>query len=169
MIAGGGDLWSRAERDAWAEPAKIKPSAWAAAWRFLPRGQSSHPGPWDNDYAPPLRGIMDLPVAPGVVQVNIMKAAQMGVSEALRNLIGYIADTLGDPVGLALPDKAKGRKIVGNRIIPMIETTPRLARHCGGSLHDLQKEQILLARTGWLLHLMWSGSPSAMASDPMRF
>lgn len=163
------EIWSGAERRAWRVPDEIKPSEWAARYRFMHRGQTSHPGPWDNNLIPPLRAVMDLPACPGVVQVNVMKAAQVGVSEAMRNFIGWVADTQGDPVGLALPDKSKGRKIIGNRLIPMINQTPRLARHKGGSLHDLQKEQIHLARIGWLLHLMWSGSPSAMASDPMRY
>ena len=159
--------WSTSEREAWAPPAEMKPSEWAQRYRWLPKGQTHRAGPWDNDYTPYLRGIMDLCTAPGVAQLNIMKAAQIGVSEALRNVIGYAADQEGDPVGLGLPDKSKGRKIVGNRVIPMFRACPRLARLCTDRLHDLQKEQILL-RNGWLLHLMWSGSPSAMASDPMR-
>ncbi len=161
--------WSDAERAAWREPSQIKPSEWAARYRFLPRSQTAHAGPWDNDFTPMLRGIMDLPAAEGVTQVNVMKAAQIGVSEALRNFIGWAADTLGDPLGLAMPDRDKGRAILGNRVIPMFRETPRLARHIGGSLQDLTKQQIRLSKIGWLLHLMWSGSASSMSSDPMRF
>jgi len=160
-------LWDVDERAAWNVPEKLKPSEWAERYRELGPGQSNIPGPWRNDVAPYLRGIMDLAVAPGVVQLNIQKAGQMGVSEALRNLMGYWAHMDPDPIGLTLPDRVKGRAIVSNRVIPMFETTPALTNLFTAKSHDIKKEQIKLVN-GFLMHLMWAGSESSTASDPMR-
>lgn len=167
MTAVETSVWSETERQAWAPPEELRPSEWATRYRRLPRDQSPRPGPWDNDNAPYLRGIMDLPLRPGVEAVSIMKAAQVGASEALRNLMGTIAHEDADPIGLALPDREKGRKIVINRVIPLFTGTQVLRELFTERAHDLQAGQIRL-NNGFLLHLMWSGSPSAMASDPMR-
>ena len=158
--------WSLAERDAWRPPERIKPSVWAERNRVLPRGQSPRPGPWRNANAPYLRGIMDLPAAQGVSEINIMKAAQVGGSEAIRNTLGCWCATDPEPIGIALPDREKGRKIVGNRIIPMFTGTPCLSVLMGDAAKDTQSSQIKLVN-GVILHLMWAGSASSMASDPM--
>ena len=160
-------VWDRDERRAWTLPERLKPSEWAERYRVLRPGDSDIPGPWRNANAPYMTGIIDAAVIPGVVQMNIMKFGQGGISEGLRNLIGYWADTDPDPLGLALPDRVKGRKIVSNRIIPMFESNERLARLLTEKSHDVQKEQIRLLN-GFLLHLMWAGSPSSTSADPMR-
>ena len=167
MIDAPAGLWSEAERAAWAPPRRLKPSEWAERERFLPRDQSARPGPWRNAAAPYLATIMDLCVAAGVERLDIEKPSQVGVSEALRNVIGYWAENDPDPCGLTLPSREKGREIVENRIIPMLRETPALRRYISPRSHDTKKSQIRLVN-GFLLHLMWSGSPSAMASDPMR-
>lgn len=146
---------------------QVLPSQWAEAHRELRKGESSRPGPWRNENAPPLRGIMDIPDKPGVSQVNVMKGAQQGVSDALRNLTGYWAHHSPDPVGLCLPDKDKGRKIVRSYVLPFFERTEPLSALLGGSRRDRSIEQISLVN-GFTLHLMWSGSASATASFPMR-
>ncbi len=38
-----------------------------------------------------------------------------------------------------------------------------------GQCDRLSKEQVRLAKIGWLLHLMWSGSPSSLSSEPVCF
>lgn len=151
----------------WLPPPTFRPSEWAAAHVDMPRGQSPRPGPLDHRNAPYLPGIIDLALAPGVQQLNVMKSAQVGVSEAIRWLIGYIAASEPDPLGLALPDRDKGEKIIQNRVIPLFQRTRPLRELSSGMPHDAKKQQIRL-RNGFILHLMWSGSPSAMASDPMR-
>lgn len=161
------ELLTARERAAWRLSEKMKPSEWAERYRVLPPGQSDIPGPWRNDNAPYLRGIMDLAVAPGVVQLNVMKAGQMGVSEGFRNVILYWAHLDPDPMGLGLPDRVKGRQIVGNRIIPAFQTTEILQPLFTDRAWDVQKEQIKL-ENGFILHLMWAGSPSATSADPMR-
>ncbi len=162
------ELWDADEREAWQPPPDLKPSQWAEAYRSLPRGQSAIEGPWRNENAPHLRGIMDLAVSPGIVQLNVQKPAQYGASEALRNVLAYKADCEPDPAGLALPDREKGRQIVENRILPLFRMTPRLQRILPDRAHELKKGQVHL-RNGFTLSLMWSGSPSSTASDPMQF
>jgi len=156
-------VWSAAI----AVPERLTPSAWAEKYRVLPRGQSPRPGRWRNEVSPYLRWLMDVCVAPGVVALVVMKAAQIGVSEAMRNVLGYIAHVAPEPCGLALPTLPKGRRIVMNRIIPMLVHTEPLKALLTATSRDVQAEEILLLN-GWRLHLMWSGSASAMASDPMR-
>ena len=155
------------ERADWRVPRPLKPSEWAELYRVLPDGESDMPGPWRNDLAPYLRGIMDVPLKPGVSAVFVEKASQLGISEALRNVLGYLADQEPDPVGLVLPDKAKGRKVVSQRIIPLFESTPRLRRLLPRRRAAIQKEMIRLANA-FLLWLAWAGSPTTTKGDPWR-
>ena len=154
-------------RRAWRPPDRISPSQWAERYRSLPRGQTQRPGPWRNANAPYLAWIMDVCAVPGVAQLNVLKAAQIGVSEAIRNAIGFFAHQDPDPLGVTLPNRDKGRKIVDNRILPMFRATAPLAELMTERSQDAQREQIKLAN-GFLMHLMWAGSPAALASDPMR-
>ena len=101
------EIWTPAELSAWRMPPEMRPSQWAERYRSLPHGQSPLPGPWENENAPYSRGIMDLAAAPGVAQLNVCKAAQIGVSEAMRNLLGYWAHLDPEPMGLTLPDEGK--------------------------------------------------------------
>ncbi len=162
------DLWTPSERAAWTPPEDISPSQWAERYRVLPGDQSPRPGPWRNANAPYLSFLMDVTARPGIAQINIVKAAQGGISEAARKILGYYAHLDPEPAGLALPSRDKGRKIVNNRLIPMLHATEPLRKLMTAKSTDVQSEQIKLAN-GWLLHLMWSGSATAMASDPMRF
>lgn len=160
-------IWDGAERSAWDPPEEIRPSQWAASNRVLTRRQSSRPGPWKNENAPVLVGIMDLCVRPQIRELWIKKAAQIGVSEAIRNVIGHGAEREPDPMLLVLPDEKAGRKIVGKRIIPLFEDTPCLASLLTGRKRDAKLTSILLVN-GFELQLAWSGSASSLASDPIR-
>ena len=146
---------------------EITASQWAEKYRYLRRADSARPGPWKNSNAPYTTGLIDLATTPGVEQLNIEKASQIGMSEALRNLLAYWADIEPDPTGITLPDREKGRQIVADRILPLFKNTPRLARYVSSRAHDTKKSQIKLTN-GFVLNLMWSGSPASMAADPMR-
>ncbi len=167
LYAPPADLWTESERGAWLPADPIRPSEWAERHRRLTKADADITGPYRNANAPYLQGIMDIPLKPGVVQANVMKAAQIGVSEAGRNILGYLAHMEPDPVGLGLPNRTKGRKIVKNRLMPLFKRTPVLRELLSSSTRDVQLEQIGLLN-GFLLHLMWSGSATATASDPMR-
>jgi len=148
-------------------PPRLKTSDWAEEYRTLPAGASPVPGRWLNATAPYLRWLMDAPDVPGLAQLVICKAAQIGVSEAFRNVIGARAHQDPEPVGLALPNRDKGEEIMVNRLHPLFTSTAPLRALHSGMKRDLKKGTVRLPN-GFILHLMWAGSPSSMASDPMR-
>lgn len=151
----------------WQPPRKISPSEWAARHRVLTRRQSARTGPWRNANSPHLIGLMDLCANRGIEELNIMKAGQVGASEAVRNVLGWIAHCEPDPVLLVLPNEKTGKKIVGKRIIPLFEDTPCLRELLTAQSRDVQLTQITLTN-GFQLSLGWSGSPATLASDPIR-
>jgi hypothetical protein len=161
--------WNEYDRAAWHWPEPMLPSEWSEKYRILDRG--AIPGPWRNDNAPYLVGVMDLAAKRGVIRLVIKKAAQLGVSEAMRNVMGYWAHMDPAAIGLALPNKEKGREIVENDVLPFFQST--FSRHrqlrnlLSHRLHDMKKGQIKLANS-FIMHLMWSGSPASMASNPMK-
>ena len=153
--------------DAVKPPPRLRTSEWAERYRRLPRGSSPVPGNWRTATAPYLAWIMDAPDVPGIAQMNICKAAQIGVSEAFRNVIGARAHQDPEPIGLALPNRDKGEDIMQNRIHPLFTETAPLAELHSGAKRDLKRGTVRLPN-GFVLHLMWAGSPASMASDPMR-
>ncbi|MBL8880728.1 MAG: phage terminase large subunit family protein [Phycisphaerales bacterium] len=159
--------WLPAELLAMRPAERLRPSAWAERHRVLTRMQSARSGPWRNAQAPYLAGLMDLCMRRDVEEVTIVKAAQVGVSEALRNVIGYYAHQEPDPILLVLPDEQSGRKIVAQRIVPLLRNTPCLREQFTAASRDIQLRHITLAN-GFTLRLGWSGSPASLASDPCR-
>lgn len=160
-------IWSARERLAWECPEQINPAEWAERHRVLTRRQTSRPGRWRNEASPYLVGVMLMCVRPGVELLTILKAAQVGVSEAIRNVIGYLAHLHPDPVLLVLPNKESGESIIKHRIVPLFEDTPVLAKLTTGRSRDITNGELLLDN-GFTLRLGWSGSPSSLASHPAR-
>lgn len=156
-----------AYRRCWQTPEPLSPSQWAQRYRVLSRRQSSRPGRWSTEAAPPLSGIMDLALHPRVRKLSICKGAQVGVSEAIRNVVGYLADREPDPVLLNLPNEQHGRGIFADRILPLFEDTPRLRELMTKDGRDATLSQVSLCN-GFVLRLAWSGSAASLAAHPIR-
>jgi phage terminase large subunit GpA-like protein len=160
-------LWTDAERAAWAPPEELNTPEWAERNRELSRKQTSRPGPWHNDNQPALVGLMYLCSRPGVAELWAMKSGQFGASEGGRNAIGRTAQLDPSPFMLVLADEKSGRKIVRKRIIPLFEDTPVLRQLLTGNTRDKKLTSIALSN-GFELSLAWAGSSSALASDPYK-
>jgi len=158
-------LWDEDERRAWAPPEQLNSAEWAEKYRELSKRQSSRPGPWRNANQPALVGLMLLATIPSVREIWVLKSAQFGASEGVRNILGHRAHLDPVPAMLVLPDEKSGRKIVRKRVIPLFEDTAVLRKLLTGSTRDKKLTSILLSN-GFELSLAWAGSPSAMASDP---
>lgn len=159
--------WTTAERRAWKPRPRLKPSEWAERYRRLTRAETATPGKWRNDRAPHLRAIMDIPTRPGIAEVVVMKAAQVGGSEAFRNLMGCWSDQDPDPMGIMLADRDMGRKVVDGNIIPLYRRVVPLRSKLTGKSADIQKGQIKLVDHA--IYLMWAGSAASASTRPMRF
>jgi phage terminase large subunit GpA-like protein len=159
--------WLPVERTAWRPAERLSPSTWAEKHWVMSRAQSARPGRWSNAQSPYLTGLMDLCARRDIEEITIVNAAQIGVREAIRNVIGYYAHQEPDPILLVLPDEQTGRKIVAQRIVPLLKNTPVLFERFTTASRDVQLRHMSLAN-GFTLRLGWSGSPASLASDPCR-
>lgn len=150
-----------------AVPRRQTVSEWAAENRELQTKDSAEPGPWSNLRAPYLTAIMDAFSDPEITDVVIMKAAQVGMSEAMRNVLGYwIANDPGAALWV-MPDDKSAQEALAERLAPMIRSTPALAVHVTDRAHDIGRYKILLDHME--IHAAWATSPQSLASRPKRF
>src|SRR5690554_5240656 len=70
-------------------PPDLTVSQWADRERVLPETAAARGAKWRTDDVPYLRGVMDAVHEPGVTRIAVKKAAQVGGSEALHNILGY--------------------------------------------------------------------------------
>ncbi len=71
-------------------PPKLTISEWADRYRRLSSESSAEPGRWMTRRAEYQRGIMDAISQPGVERVVLMTSAQVGKTEIVNNIGGFI-------------------------------------------------------------------------------
>lgn len=105
-------------------PPTLKVSDWADTNRYLPPGSSPQHGDWECK--PYQREMMDCILEPGVEEFVFMTSTQVGKSEALNNIIGYIIDLEPAPVMIVQPTTETAKDYSKMRIQRMIENCPAL-------------------------------------------
>ncbi len=156
--------FSKGERKVMARRKPIPVSQWAEKYRVVE--MSSIPGKWKNLFTPYLAGIMDAAGTPGIETVIICKSPQTGGSEAGHNLVGWCIDRCSGPVMYVFPDEITARENAKDRIIPMINASPRLREYMTGYGDDASSLRINLAHMP--IYLGWSGSVSRLGNKPIR-
>lgn len=121
----GAPVWPDIMR-AWAPPPRLPVSKWADANRILPETSAARGARWRTSTAPYLRGIMDAVHEPGVRTIAVMKAHQMGVSEALNNIVGYCMQHDPAPILFVHPTAEVAEAYSKERLSDMIRSTPAL-------------------------------------------
>lgn len=108
-------------------PKIISVSQWADENRILSGKGSSEPGKFRTDRTPYIREIQDtLSLHDPTRRVVVMKASQVGVSEAAMNAIGHTICFNPCPILVIYPVEALAKKMSRIRFDPMIEASPRL-------------------------------------------
>lgn len=145
-------------------PEQLTVSEWAEQYRLLDAKSSAMPGPWSNDVTPYLRGVMDEFNNYETEEIVFVKPTQIGGTEALQNMIGYIVAQDPAPTMIVYPTETLAKSISENRLQPMLLATPDTAKKFdeNSSLLELQFE-------GMYLTLAGSNSPSGLASKPIRY
>lgn len=145
-------------------PEQITVSEWAGKYRMLDSKSSAIPGPWNNDITPYLIGVMDEFNNYETSKIIFVKPTQVGGTEALQNMIGYIVMQDPAPTMIVYPTETLAKSISENRLQPMLRATPELARR-----FDENSQLLELQFDGMYLTLAGSNSPSGLASKPIRF
>jgi len=109
-------------------PEQLTVSEWAEQYRLLDSKSSAMPGPWSNDVTPYLRGVMDEFNNYETEEIVFVKPTQIGGTEALQNMIGYIVAQDPAPTMIVYPTETLAKSISENRLQPMLLATPDTAK-----------------------------------------
>ena len=145
-------------------PEDMAVSEWAEQYRVLSSLTSAEPGPWSNDRTPYLVGIMDEFLNPETEEIDFCKPTQCGGTEAELNMLGYIIQQDPSPVEVVYPTETMAGSVSEKRIRPMIEAAPTLYKK-----FDKNSSNLELDFDDMFIKLVWSNSPSGLASFAMKY
>lgn len=157
--------FGRGERAVLRHRKPILTSQWAERHRVV--HDSSRRGRWHNDTTPYAVGIMDAAFFPSVRIESIMKCPQSAGTEAVHNCIGYTIDRAPGPVLYVYPDETTARENAQDRVIPMLQSSPRLREYLTGTSDDMGSLRIKLAHV--IIYMAWSGSAARLGNKPIRY
>jgi len=146
-------------------PENLSISEWAEKYRILNSETSAMPGPWRNRKTPYLVGVMDELLNYETEEVIFCKCTQVGGSEAMLNMIGYIIQQDPSPTMVVYPTDKLAESISKNRLQPMLKASPTLAE----LFREYQSQDLELQFSGMYLSLVGSNSPSSLASKAIKY
>lgn len=139
-------------------------SEWAEKYRVLDSKSSAMPGAWSNDVTPYLKGVMDEFNNYETEKIIFVKPTQVGGTESLQNMIGYVVMQDPSPTMIIYPTETLAKSVADNRLKPMLLATPEIA-----TKFDENSSLLELHFDGMYLNLVGANSPSGLASKPIRF
>lgn len=159
-------LWSVEEAAALAPPPDMTVSEWADAHRILQAGISREPGPWVTDKRPYLRDFMDSYCLRSVRNIVMCAGTQLGKTEALFNMLGYVIDCDPFPTMVMYPRDDDAKLISNTRIQPMINECETL--QAKKSPRRSEFKTLEMHFPAMILYLTGANSLAGLASKPAR-
>jgi len=158
-------------------PERLLVSEWAQKYRRLTRAEgAAEPGPWRNERAPYLAGVMDaLDPSDPCQRVIVLKGSQLGLTDAGNNWIGKIIDCQPSPILVVQSSEELQRRWASTRLRHMVRSTPALRRKVGkmrdatGGMQRGPASTKVKAFPGGYLIIGNARSASSLAQLPARF
>jgi phage terminase large subunit GpA-like protein len=151
-------------------PPRLKVSEWADQHRILSPESASEPGKWHTSRVEYLRDIMDAFNDPAIETIVFKKSSQVGGTEFLLNVIGYIMDCDPGPILIVTPDINTAQSWSKDRLAPMLRDTQILRGKVTDSLRpDSDNTVSHKSFPGGHLTLVGANSPSGLAMRPIRY
>lgn len=149
---------------------RLTVSQWADRYRWLSSKQSGERGRWKTDRNPILREIMDcLSVHSPVREVVVMKASQIGMTEATVNWLGYIIDHAPSPAMVLMPTLESRDKWKAQKLNPLLTETDQIAAIIGKlKSRSATNRQDIIDFPGGILFLAGGNSPNSYAQSSAR-
>lgn len=145
-------------------PEKLTVSQWAEKYRILDES-SNFSGRWSNDITPYLVGIMDSFNDPYIQEINFVKPTQVGGTEAMLNMLGWIIMDNPSPTMIIYPTDDLAKDTSNDRIKPSLTKTPEIAER----FYKNASKELNIKFRGMSVYLRGSNSPSKLASKPIKF
>ena len=170
-VADGGALARTAILDGLREDPREPLAAWCDQYRILNQTYAAEPGRWRTDRTPYLKEILDdFSPSSRVETVVLMKGAQLGFTEALTNMIGYIIHRAPGPAMMVQPTQGLAKRYSKQRLATMIQDMPVLT----GLVADPRARDsgnTTLAKNfdGGVLFIAGANSAADLRSAPVRF
>lgn len=146
-----------------APPIDLLTSDWADKHRVLPRTSAARGARWVTAQTPYLRGIMDVVHEVGVRKAALMKAGQVGGSEAIHNIICRQIHHDPCPSLLIHPSMDVAEEWSKDRLTDILNSTPELAAVMSGAGTLTYKEYL----DGYLA-IGGANSPNSFARRAVR-
>lgn len=152
-------------------PDRLTVTQWANEYRMLPDKASIEPGRYDSSRTPYMIEIMDcLSVTSIVQEVTLMKATQLGATEAANNFFGYVVDVSPGPMLYYLPTDKLASEHSKGKLTPTIDETPSLREKITDSKHKGISNTILTKDfPGGILYLSGANSPTNLRNKSIRY
>lgn len=162
-------LWGFSDREAAAfqPPERLTVSQWGDKYRILEPATSAEPGPWRTDRTPYLRAVMDAFNDPEVETVVFQAPTQVGKTECLLNILGYVIDQRPGPTMVVYPTVETAEDISRTRIQPMINAHQQLRGKKLGDRHLFTTTRMQFV--GMDLFLSGANSAASLASKPCEY
>lgn len=145
-------------------PESITVSEWAEKYRILDSKTSAEPGPWSNDRTPYLKGIMDEFTNYETEEIIFVKPTQVGGTEALLNMLGYVVQQDPSPTEIIYPTETLAESISSKRVQPMMLTCEPLRKK-----YDENSPMLELNFTDMFIKIVGSNSPASLASFAAKY
>lgn len=110
---------------------------------------------------------MDAFTDPDVDEITVMAASQVGKTESMYNMLGYVIDQDPGPTLMVLPRETDAKSVSYNRVLPMLRSSPALRSRMPKATDDITKLEYHLE--GMILYFAGSQSPADLASRPIRY
>ena len=145
-------------------------SQWADNYRRLSPESSAETGPWRTRKTPYLKDVMDAWTNPKIRHVVMVAASQVGKSECMNNIIGYIIDQDPGSILMIEPTNGDAKEYSKLRIAPMIRDSKTLRKKVSKTLRGDTGNTILQkSYPGGILTMCGSTEAHALASKPIRY
>ena len=151
-------------------PDDLTVTQWAEKKRRLSPENSAEPGPWRTSRTPYLEEVMDAFSDARVKRIVFVSSSQIGKSECINNIIGYIVDEDPGSILFIHPYAVDAKEYSKLRIAPMIRDCESLRKKVA-DLKSRDSGNTILQKSypGGLLTLCGSGEAHALASKPIRY
>lgn len=152
--------------DSWLPPAFSNPWQWAEAELELSSRITALPGAYSTALTPYVREPLEAFADPAIRKIVLCWSAQSSKTTTLTAALAYSIANSPGPALFVMPSLDMARFFSENRLMPLINDCPALAKHKTSDRHDFKKCEILLDRQTISLS---GANPNQLSSRPVKY